>query len=410
MAELRELLVELWADRRRLALVVFALTWGTLGLVVLAGFGQGFDDAMRVVVARSGERMLRLSGGSTTRPFDGVPAGRPVRLEDAAVDALRELDGVRRVSREYALSARLRAGARSATVNLRGVEPDFAAIRGLTLRGGGRFVSAIDDAERRRVIVLGESLAHELFGATDPVGREVQVGASTFVVVGVVVKRAMVMNYDGEDAWKAFAPVSTLKAGFALRWPSYVLVELEDPAAHAKMLARVVERLAARLRFDPRDDRAIWTSDHAGQAERIGWIVGGTRLFLLVVGVLGLLVAAVGIANSTRAMVEERVAEIGVRMALGATRRQIVARPLLEALVLVLIGGGAGLGLGTLLLMGLAALPLDATARDYLGSPVPTPGVALGVASVLGLVAALAGLAPARRAASVDPVEALRHE
>lgn len=410
MREVLELAAELWADRRRLRLVVFALAWGTLGLTVLAGFGEGFERAMREVLTHSGDRMLRVTGGSTSQPHLGLAAGRIVRLEPDAVDALRTQPGVRRSSVEYTASGRLVAGTAGVSANVRGVEPEYAAIRGLVVAAGGRFVNAVDGAERRRVVVLGERLARELFGARDALGLELRIGSQPYRVVGIVRRVAMVMNYDGDDDRKAFVPASTLRATSNVRWPSYVLLELDEPTQHAAVARQLRRALAPVLRFDPSDDRALGIVDHVAQTDRIAALVVGTRLFLLIVGVLGLCVAAVGIANSTHALVLERRAEIGLRMALGATRRQIVIRPLIEALLLVVVGGGSGLLLGIAVLVGLDALPLDATARGYLGSPVPSPGVAAAVAVLLGLVAALAGLAPARRAASVDPTEALRHE
>lgn len=410
MAEFGEVLRDVWSDRARLGLVVLALAWGTLGLTVLAGFGAGFDHAMRVAVARSGERMLRLDGGATTRPAEGFPAGRPVHLGLADADAIRRVPGVRRVSVEHGASLRLEVDGVQINANVRGVEASFGAIRRFEIRAGGRFLSAPDVAERKRVAVLGQDLARSAFGGADPLGRTIGLGGAPHRVVGVLEKHPTVMNYDGEDPWKVFVPDTTLRAHTGARIPEYVIVELDDPAQSFAVGSAIRAVLARRLRFDPADRSAIGVRDHAAQAAEIVQLVAGTRLFLLIVGVLGLLVSAIGIANSTIALVEERIAEIGLRMALGATRRQIMARPLLESAALVLLGGGVGILAATLLLAGLAALPLDPNARGYIGSPIPTPAIALGVVGILGLTAAFAGIAPARRAASVDPVDALRHE
>lgn len=411
MGELREVLLELWADRRRLLLVVVALIWGTLGLTVLLGFGHGFDDAMHAALRRSGDRMLRLGGGSTTLPWEGLPAGRhvPVTPEDAA--ALRGLEGVRRVSIEHTVRVPVVVeGRRGPNARVHGVESGYVDIRGLSVRPGGRFVSPVDAAERRRVAVLGDRIARGLFGGAEPVGRTFRIAGQPFVVVGVLARQIAMMNYDGMDDDKVFVPASTLRALFGLRNPSYVIVEAARPAESVRLAGDVKRLLAARGRFDPEDRGGVVIQDHAEQARRIGVIVVGTRLFLTIVGVLGLLVAAIGVGNVTYALVEERVSEIGLRLALGARPGQIRTRQLLETLLLVAVGGGVGFALAAALLWGMNALPLDAEVRAYLGSPVPSAAVAASVALLLGACALVAGWHPARHAASIQPVEALRHE
>lgn len=411
MSELREVLAELWADRRRMRLVVVALAWGTLGLTVLLGFGNGMDDAMRGVLRRSGDSLLRISDGATSLPFGGVPAGRPVPVTAEDARALRRVEGVSRVSVEYAMRVRVRVDGRDgASTPVRGVDDGFAAVRGLTVRPGGRFVSPIDVEQRRRTAVLGDRVARRLFGDADPVGRTIGLSGQPFLVIGRIARRNVVMNYGGEDDDKIWAPATTLRTLFGLRDPTWLVVEAEHPEHSAALAAEVRRLLAARHRFDPADRGAVSIVDQAAQIRRIGATVTGTRLFMLVVGVLGLLVAAIGVANVMFALVEERVREIGLRLALGARPAQVRARQLVEVLAIVAVGGGGGLLLATLVLWGIDAIPFGDAVKAYLGSPVPSPLVALSVAALLGGCALVAGWQPAARAAAVEPVEALRHE
>ncbi|MFO1051190.1 MAG: ABC transporter permease [Planctomycetota bacterium] len=410
MREFLEIARDLWHERRRYRMVVLALTWGTLGLTVLVSFGNGFERAMRTVLARCGDRMLRLTAGSTSLPERGLPAGRLLQFDAQDVDDVRGSPELRRVSVEYALGLRVAVGDTGMNANVRGVDPCFAELRGLPIRDGGRFLSPLDERERRRVAVIGEDLARSLFHGADPLGREVRLGDLPHRIVGVVPRLPMVMNYDGDDAYKLFVPAGTLRANYALRAPSYLLCEPSDPQASVAVASALRARLAQRMGFDPADDRAVPVRDSAADARRILALVLGTRLFLTVVGVLGLFVCSIGIANSMIALTEERIAEIGLRRALGATRRQIMSRPVAEAFALVLSGGGGGFVVASLLLLGLGSLPLDDSARGYLGSPIPTPGTAAAVAVLLGVVAAVAAIGPARRAMAVEPVEALRHD
>ncbi len=407
--ELGEALAELWAERRQLRAVVAVLLLGTLGLVVLMGFGEGTHVAMDGALQRSSDRMLRYSAGSTTRPFRGLPAGRHLPLTYELVQELADVPGVRAVSVEFQFQRELR-GSAVANATVLGVQADYPAIRGMGVRPDGRFLSPIDLAERRRVVCLGELLARDLFGTDAVVGRQVHVAGMPFQVVGVVPERVMVMNYGGEDARKAYLPATTAMAAFGRRQPHYGLVQVQDPRAHAAVDGAVRARLGARLGFDPQDQPALRLTDHVRNAGQIRDLLTGTRAFLFVMGALGLLVAALGVGNAMFARVEAKRRELGLRRALGLTARGIVLRQLLETVLVVAAGGGAGFLLSVLLLAGLDALPFDARAKGYLGSPVPSAWTALQVIGLLALVTLVAGLQPARAAARVLPVEALRHD
>lgn len=410
MDALREVLRDLWAERRGLRAIVLVLALGTMGLTILLAFGEGTHVAMSRVLRNSSDEMLRYSPGTTSLPWRGLAAGRWIAPQWADARALRALPGARRVSVECRLGADLRAGDQLANTTLSGVESDYAAIRGMTVRPGGRFLSQTDLDERRRVVCLGEQLARELFGQLDPVGRALRIRGAPFQVVGVVAKRLMVMNYGGADERKAFVPATTAIAAFGTRFPEYVLVQLADPAQHRDVDRTVRALLSARLGFDPADTRALGLTDHVANANQIRSILLGTRVFLFVMGALGLLVAALGLGNAMFARIEDKRREIGLRRALGATRRSILGAQFLEVLCVVLIGGGVGFAVAAALLAGLGALPFDARARGYLGDPVPSLTTAASVVAMLGLCTLVAGMQPARNAASVPPVEALRHE
>lgn len=409
MRELRDMLADLWSDRHRLSLVVFALAWGTLGLTLLLGFASGFEDAMQAVLRRSGDRMLRLSAGSTTQPFEGLPAGRPVAVTQRDAAAVSAMQDVRRVSVEYSRRLPLRIGQEQArNVRVHGVDRGYTTIRGLTIQRGGRGLSPTDQTERRRTAVLGHRIARELFGRAEPVGRTCTIAGQRFVVVGVLARQIAIMSYDGQDDDKVFVPAQTLRTIVGLRDPSYLLVEARVPTESARLLTNVRRLLAARHGFHSSDEGAVEFRDHAAFTRQIGGLVAGIRIFLSIVGVLGLLVSAIGVANVMHALVEERIGEIGLRIALGARPGQIRRRQLLETATVVILGGGGGLLVATGLLHALDAIPLPAEVRAYLGSPTPSIAVASSVALLLAACALVAGWQPAHRAASIQPIEALR--
>ena len=412
MHELAELLAEVWSQRRRLALVVLGLVWGTLGLSVLLAFGEGFDHAMTAALGRSGDRMLRLQTGATRRPFAGQPAGRMVRMRPEDAAALRGLPEITAVSVEMVGNSRVFAATSGANANapVHGVEAEYLAIRGLPLAPGGRWISRLDTDERRRVAVLGADLATDLFGSRDPVGREVRLLEQPFVVIGVLAKVPQVMTYAGDDRRKAFVPAATLQIIQGFRYAQIVLARVAAPERNAEAVASVRRLLGSRLGFAADDVGAIAVIDHVANAAQIRTIVTGTRWFQAIVGVLGLLVAALGVANFMYALVEERVQETGLRLALGAMPRQILCRQLLESACVTALGGGCGRLASAVLLFGLDQLPIPTDAKGYLGTMRLSLPTSLTIAGLLGVAAGIAGWHPARRAAAVQPVEALRHE
>lgn len=412
MNELRELLREIQANRRRLLPVVIGLCFGTLGLSVLLAFGDGFDTAMNGALQRSGETMVRWFGGVTSRPFRGQPAGRTTPLLPGDVDLLRTAPGVVAASLETGTSTRVVAddGVRSANPYVAAVGHEWRAVRGCSIAAGGRFLSPLDERERRRVAVIGAELAQSLFGGTAVVGRTVRVFDQPFTIVGVVEQQAALMQNNGDDSGKLFVPFATAAPLRGWRHPQVVMARIDDAALARDREARQRQLLAGRLQCDPADRAALRVANNAVTAGDIRATVTGTRVFLFLIGVLGLVVAAVGVANMTVVLVEERIPEIGLRMAFGATPAQIRWRQLAETLAMVGVGGGAGLLLAALLLWGCNQLPLDPVAKGYLGEPLLSVATSLLIAGLLGLCGGIAGWHPAARAAEVDPVEALRHD
>ena len=218
------------------------------------------------------------------------------------------------------------------------------------------------------------------------------------------------MQSNGDDAVKLFVPFATAAPLRGLRAPQIIMTRIDDATLARERETQQRALLANRLQCDPSDRAALRVNNHAVIAREIRGIVTGTRVFLFVIGVLGLLVAAIGVANMTVVLVEERVPEIGLRMAFGATPAQIRWRQLAETLAMVGIGGGGGLLLAAALLWGVNQVPLDPVAKGYLGDPLLSVTTSLVIAGLLGLCGGIAGWHPAARAAAVQPVEALRHD
>jgi len=168
--------------------------------------------------------------------------------------------------------------------------------------------------------------------------------------------------------------------------------------------------LGRKYRFDPEDDRAVGMWDTRENQRVTDNISLGIQLFLGIIGALTLLVGGMGVANIMYAVVKERTREIGVKMALGAKVRQVMAPFVLEALLMTSLGGILGTLVALALITGITYLPLNGDAFDFMGRPTFSPMIALATTLILGLIGTMAGYFPGRRAASVNPAESLRYE
>jgi putative ABC transport system permease protein len=302
-----------------------------------------------------------------------------------------------------------RAGTRRHTGGLSGVEAGFGELRSRHVVDGGRFLSRLDGRERRRVCYLGAGAAAALFGDQDALGQEVEALGSRFKVVGVGPGFIQMSNYNGRDSDKVYVPAATLRGLTGVRHGTLV-VGLEDASMSTEVRGAIYAALGARHGFDPADRAALGVQDYVALQERIGSIVAGNRILTAFVGVLGFLVAALGIANATWAHVEEKRREIALAMALGARRIHVMLPPLLEASLTAIVGGGLGLAIAAAVFAAAATLDVPAEVRAYLGTPsvsLPLGGLIVLLLTIAGM---LSGWLPAQLAASVDPVEALRDE
>jgi putative ABC transport system permease protein len=283
-------------------------------------------------------------------------------------------------------------------------------MRNLIPQPGGRFLNERDLAEKRRVIFLGEELAKDLFGREDVVGRTVQVNQSSFTVVGVMQTKIMMGMYSGPDKKQATIPASTFKAMFTDARLNNLIYKPASLELGDQAKAEIYRVLGGKYRFDPEDTRALGIWDTRENQRITDNIALGIQMFLGIIGALTLFVGGMGVANIMYAVVKERTREIGVKMALGAKARQVMAPFVLEALLMTVTGGLVGTAVSLGLMAVIAALPLENEAFEFLGRPTFSPAIAAATSLVLGTIGTLAGYFPARRAASVNPAVSLRYE
>jgi len=398
-ATLRE---DLRTQKLRLTLTLFGIFWGTVAVVVLLAFGAGLERKADEELG-GGTGPVTLRNGWTRVAYRGLPEFRPIRLhpEDALL-LRREIPGIALLSEMSYATRTLRAGKRSAEPTVYGVDPDYAALAGIEVAEGSRFVNRRDIEERRRIAVIGNDVVTELFGDGDVVGRVFEMSGSVFTVVGVLRRREGSAGFINDR--RVFVPATTYRVLHGTRTVSGIIFAPPTPERRAEAVDLAFALLGARYRFDPTDHRALAQFDSAEFEQEIRFFLVALKIFLAVVGSFTLLVGGIGVANIMFVVVRERRIEIGVKRAVGARRAHILTQFLSEAALLVGIGALFGFLFAALAVKLLGLVPVT----EEMGDPVISAGVAAITASVLALVALGAGVFPARQAARLDPATCLR--
>ncbi len=400
-------------QRKRALLTIAAIAWGSLTLMLLLSFGEG----LKVQLARGrrglGSNLAIVWPGQTSIPYQGLPAGRAIRLRVADVDLLRQridgLDGALGEIRSWQTS--LSWGHKTVNARVTGTSPIYGEMRNHIAREGGRFIDALDLLRRRRVIFLGDELAKDIFASVDPVGQTLLVNNMPYTVIGVMAHKLQMGTYGGPDASNSVIPETTFKAQFGRGRLSNIVLRPATPDQMASVLRQMHELLGAKYGFDPDDESVFGVWDTIESARMVNNMSLGIQIFLGIIGALTLMVGGIGVANIMYAVVKERTREIGVLMALGARRGWIIGSLLFEGAAFTLAGGVVGIAMAVVIIALLGLVPVEGNeALEFLGKPTLSLPIGVAISSLLGVIGLLAGYFPARRAASIDPAQTLRYE
>jgi putative ABC transport system permease protein len=407
----REILDTLWRSKLRSLLTAFSVAWGIFMLVFLLGMGNGLQNGVQKEFADDATNAVWLFSGRTSIPHEGMPIGRRIVFANSDVEAIDRLPGVDKITGRFfiggsrqANAVQSRVGDLVASYDVRSVHPDHLYLEN-TLMVAGRFLNRSDIEDKRKVCVVGEPVAKFLFGTTDGViGRWIEINRIPFQVVGLFTDE----GGDGERE-KIYIPITTSQVAFngadRVHMTMFTLRPDVTVAESKRTAAAAVAALAAAHHFSPEDTQAVRVRNNVEQFENFLQIFVGIRVFVIFMGICSLVAGVIGVSNIMMIVVRERTREIGVRKALGARPSHIVTSIVQESVFITTVAGYLGLvaGIGALSLIDSLIPPTDMFAH-----PEVDMRVALGATLLLVVAGALAGLFPARAAARVNPIKALR--
>ncbi|MEM8712056.1 MAG: ABC transporter permease [Planctomycetota bacterium] len=392
------------STRRRSVTTLLGVAWGTFATVALLSFSAGLEEEMADRAHGLGEGILILWPGETARSFAGFPEGRRIRLSHDDVQLLRQsVMGEGALSPETMRRVSVASGDATYSVVLSGVTPEFEGLRRMLPRPGGRFLSARDEVESRKVAFLGDSVAASLFPDGPAEGRSVVLAGTRFTVVGVMAPKTQDSDYGGKDDRRVCIPASTYRAQFGEVFVDNLVMRPSKSESAQELKAQVTAHIAGTHSFDPEDEAALdWWDTTEGDRVR-SYIFLAMDILTGGAGLLTLLVGGLGVAHLAFLRVRARTEEIGLCLALGATRRRVLWTTLVGGMGVTIAGGALGLGLASTAGWLVGASSLAAS----VGVPTISPLLAMGVVVTLVLLGAAASWFPAKRAANLDPIAAL---
>ncbi len=406
----QEIFSTIQKNKLRTFLTGFSVAWGIFMLIVLLGSGKGLENGIHSNFDADAANSIWIFPGQTSIPYKGIQPGKYVRFTNEDYERLkREIKNLERISSRYDIRGNDLISYKNeyGSFGINTIHPDMEFIEN-SFPIKGRFINNIDIEKSRKVAVIGDLVDEALFkNGKSPIGEYIKIKGIPFKVVGVYSENS---NNDGERR-RVYIPISTAQMIFdgGNRVNNIALSVKDMTLDESKQFEEKLKAsFAANHNFDKEDDRAIFIRNNQENIKEFQNAFQGIRLFIWVIGIGTIIAGIVGVSNIMIIVVKERTKEIGIRKAIGATPWSIVSSILQESILITSFAGYIGLVLGVALMEIIAKnVPADSM---MFKNPEIDMSVAISATILLIISGTFAGYIPARRAAKIKPVVALRDE
>ncbi|MBO4906837.1 MAG: ABC transporter permease [Bacteroidaceae bacterium] len=406
----QELLDTLMRNKTRSFLTGFGVFWGVFMLVLLMGGGQGLKEMLSSNFEGFATNSAIVWEQPTTLPYHGYKKGRTWHLQTDDIDRLRqqvpELDVISPILTNWGSIAV--AGDNRVSCSMKGLLPDYSEVEAPSIRYG-RFIDQMDIMQRRKVCVIGEKIYKTLFPrGGNPCGQQIRIDSTYYTVVGVDFGTSH-MNFNGGAEETVSIPLSLMQQAYnAGNRIDMVAVTVKRGITVSSITPRIRQVVARGHDIDPQDEGAVMVFNTEVLFGLMDNLFTGVDLLIWLVGIGTLLAGAIGVSNIMMVTVKERTSEIGIRRAIGATPRTILSQIISESILLTTVAGMSGILFAVVILQ---MLEMGNTTDGIVETHFQVGfWTAIGAAALLALLGVLAGLAPAARAMSIKPVDAMRDE
>jgi putative ABC transport system permease protein len=395
-------------NKLRTFLTGFSVAWGIFMLIILLGSGYGLENGVKKAFEGDAANTLWINPGETSVAYKGMKTGRIIQFTNEDYDLVKQeipyiekISGRLNVWQDNTISYKKEYG----NFDIIACHPGYGYYETLDIESG-RFINDDDITGFRKVVIIGKPVRDALFKEENPIGKYVQVSGVPFKVAGVF------SDAGGDrDMQRVYVPLTTAQRVFNFGNKIFNLsVVTEDISVEESqaMVEDVRNTLAQRHRFDPNDQRAVFVWNNVENYLKLMTLFSSIRLFIWIIGIGTIIAGVVGVSNIMMIVVKERTQEIGIRKALGATPWSIISLILLESVLITSFAGYIGLVMGVGLLELIA--PVFENSDTFFKNPEVDIVTAMGATLVMIVSGMLAGFVPARKAAAIQPIEALRYE
>ena len=407
----QEILFTIRKNKLRTFLTAFSVAWGIFMLMILLGFGSGLQHGVEADFSRNAMNTLWIFPGRTSEPYRGMKPGRNISLKNEDLTYLKEkVNGLEHITGRFYCWGEfvVRYKDRYSSFDVTGITPEMIFIENQTLLHG-RYINKADMDQRRKVTILGTKVVENLFGDENPVGKWIDVRGIPYKVVGVYEDQG-----DEGEKNRIFIPLSTAQLAYNAKNRLHGIMYTMGDATVKE--SRVMEEntrklLAAKHQFSPDDTKAVFIWNSTENFYKFISLFFGIRIFLWIIGIFTIIAGIVGVSNIMLIIVKDRTREIGIRKALGATPNSIVGLFLQESILITVVAGYTGLITGIAFIEAIKwALNEFAVDAPYFKDPDISIFTAVAATILLVISGALAGYFPARKAANVNPIVALKEE